>query len=133
MTNNETPFSKVLQPIIDNCFTPHATELAAITDRGEIAVVVFDPDPASTVMQQALRDLGWDGASVVFQLGAGLKKRLIADSVEHADLVTARWLRGGRTGRIFLWTGRGTLLINFQQGVGYSLEPGSSDASRAQA
>lgn len=35
--------------------------------------------------------------------------------------------------KIFLWTGRGTLLINYQPGVGFSLEPGSHDASRAQA
>jgi hypothetical protein len=130
---NAKPPGDVLQRIIDNCFTPNASALAGIIGRGEVAVVVFEPDPVDAVMKQALRDLGWDGASVVFQLAAGHKKRLIADSVEHADLVTARWLRGGRTGRIFLWSGRGTLLINFQQGVGYSLEPGSTDASRAQA
>ena|ERR1044071_1867872 len=127
------PLSEVMQPIIDNCFVPNADVLAGIIGRGEIAVAVYDLDEADAFMQQAVRDIGWDGTSAVFRLLARHRKRLIEHSEEYADHVTARWLRGARTGRIFLWTGRGTLLINYQPGVGYSLEPGSLDASRAQA
>jgi hypothetical protein len=127
------PPSEVLQPIIDNCFRPNADALSKIIGRGEVAVVVFKLDESDALALQAARDIGWDGTSVVFQLAGHTKKRLIEVSEQQADPVTARWLRGGRTGRIFLWTGRGTLLINYQPGAGYSVEPGSTDASRAQA
>lgn len=121
---------EVLQSIIDGCFVPNAGVLAGIIVRGEIAVVVYNLDETDALVQRAVKALGWDGTSPVFPLAARLRRTLIEESEQRADPVTARWLRGGSTGRIFLWTGRRTLLINYEPGDGYSLESGSLDASR---
>ena len=124
---------EVLQSLVEGCLVPNAEVLASLIGRGEVAVVVYNLDETDALVQRAARDLGWDGPSPVFPLQGRLKKALIEESEQRADLVTARWLRGGRTGRIFLWTGRGTLLINYQPDAGYSVEPGSLDASRPRA
>lgn len=123
------PFSEVMEPIIEACFTPNAYALASIIGGGQVAVAVFKLDEGDALAQQAARDIGWDGSSAVFPLSRDHKQRIIDRSVELGDPLTAQWLRGERNGRIFLWTGRGTVLVNFEPGRGYSLEPGSNDAA----
>lgn len=121
---------ELLQSIIEVCFVPNAGVLKGIIVRGEIAVVVYNLDETDVLVQKFVQALGWDGTSPVFPLEPRLRQALIEDSEQRGDLFIARWLRGGRTGRIFLWTRRGALLVNYEPSEGYSLESGSLDASR---
>ena len=41
--------------------------------------------------------------------------------------MTARWLTGRRPGRILVFSGVGSLLVNFDPDKGFALEPGSTD------
>jgi len=105
----------------------HAQDIAPIIANGGIAVVVYKPHDLA---REAARAVGWDGESATFKLSNAARQRLIASLLRRDDAVTCRWLRGNRAGRIFMISGAGTLLINFVPGVGYSLEPGSTDSER---
>ncbi len=110
---------KMMRRILDEGVIPHADALAMIWLNGEVAVVVFE---VADEGKDALRTLGWHGEAV-FALNRTRAEQL----AKRSDPVTAAWLRRRGPGRMFLWNGLGTLLLNHETGKGWSTEPGSTD------
>jgi len=88
---------------------------APILARGEIARVAIEGDRVGVVaidQKQAER------------IAANMEK------LEPRDTVSPRWFRRhGQQGRIFVTIDQGSFLLNFSPESGYSIEPGSTDAS----
>ncbi len=104
---------------------PSAGDLAPILAHGSVAVIVHAPSPAT---REAARAAGWDGETMVFPMSIATR-RLVA---MQADAVTAAWIgRDDGVGRIFVFSGAGTALVNFASGRGYWIEPGSLDGDRS--
>jgi hypothetical protein len=110
---------KMMRRILDEGVIPHAVALARIWLNEEVAVVVFE---VADECKDGLRILGWNGEAV-FALNRTRAEKLAARS----DPVTAAWLRRRGPRRMFLWSGSGTLLMNCEEGKGWSTEPGSTD------
>jgi hypothetical protein len=110
--------------LIDEGIRPHAEQIASIIVDGRgIAVVVYE---LRVNWHEAARMMGWDGEASIFRLTRKAARRLAT-----LDAVTARWVNSKRPGRILVLSGEGgTLLLNFTDGVGFSIEPGSTDESR---
>jgi hypothetical protein len=101
----------------------HAERIAELSLSGAVAVVCA-PDVAPEVRVQ----LGANDGSLAFAMSDEVRKAMIADCLKRGDSATVRWLRADSSGRIFYVSGSGgTLLINFEPGKGYSIEPGSTD------
>ena len=117
---------ELMDRIVKKGFGENAEAIMPIIARNEIAVVVFELDPANW---SAARDFGWDGKSPVFKMSKSLIKNFARGIRANFpdDKATPRWLENGRFGRIFLLIHHGTLLVNFDPESGYSLEPGSDD------
>jgi hypothetical protein len=108
-----------MRRILDEGVIPHTAALERIWLNGEVAVAVFE---VADKGKEGLRNLGWHGEAV-FALNRTRAERLAG----HSDPVTAAWLRRRGPGRMFLWNGLGTLLMNCEAGKGWSTEPGSTD------
>ena len=110
------------QLLIDQAVEPHAATIAEIHARGEIAVVVHKPVRRVAV---GARMLGWNGEVGAF----GIAQRVARDWLAHVDDVTARWVeRQDLDGaKVFLVTGRGSVLLNVTAGNHYTSEPESLD------
>ncbi len=104
--------------------------IAEIVLNGGVAVVVYEPDPENL---PALRDFGWDGKSAVFKLRWSGALRMAQGCAEVGDHVTGRWLFRRGTHRVLLAMHKGSLLFNYSENGGWSLEPGSTDHERAKA
>ncbi len=115
--------SQLADRLLDLGIKPHAEEIAAIAAKGDVAVVVFEPDPS---IADALNTIGWDGESHVFRLSNNAKRRLVAG----LDKVTMRWLNRKAGVRVFLFVQGGNLLVNLDE-RGWFIEPGSNDSGRA--
>jgi hypothetical protein len=115
--------AKVLDAIFTHGIKPHADAIAEVVESGDIAIVVHRLRPD---VERNARALGWDGVSPVFRMTESTRARMIASSEAIADTVTARWLRAKRTGRVFVLSGVGSLLVNVDED-GFSIEPGSTD------
>ncbi len=103
---------------------PYANEVARRGAAGEVAILALKPLHADG--RAALRAAGWDEKAVLFWMSNGYRKRL----AQHSDAVTARWLlRKTIEPRIFVFAGRGTLLLNVGA-RGYYFEPSSLDSER---
>ena len=128
---------QLLDDLIKNGIKANGEAIAEIVGVGEIAIVVYKLAPATDehgrATHEALRAIGWDGSASVFKVSAATRKRMIAQSEAYNDPITARWLRGGRNGRIFVWTGLGTFLLNHSESGDLTVEPGSLDMQRPQA
>jgi hypothetical protein len=118
-----------LVALLEHTIKPNAETIAEICVSGGIALVVRNPSDQG---RRAAAALGWDGTSA-FEMSMGQRKRMAEECEKVGDAVTARWLRrsGPGPGRIFAIAGNGTLLVNFEPGVGYSLEPGSTNRGAA--
>jgi hypothetical protein len=112
--------NRQMKRILDEGIKPNALAVARIFEERGTAVVVFEPMGMAV---QAARDLGWDGKSPIFKLRAGAARRLAS-----SDSATRAWLERRTSGRILVIAHEGTMLVNYTPGVGYSVEPGSTDA-----
>jgi hypothetical protein len=106
--------------LLEKGIKPHVDELTRIVARGRIAVVVFEPDLSIPLTVQFLDSLGWEKRTVFEMPKSAIK------NMSKSDHVTKAWLTRKANGRIFVITGGGTFLVNFEPGGGYSLEPGST-------
>lgn len=115
----EAPLAEIIPELMDNAIKPNAEAIAAIILRGDIALVAYKPDA------QWRTAFGVPPGDVHIAVMPGpVRKRMI----ENGDSVTSRWLRGGRTGRVFVVWGPGTMLVNVDKNGAFSLELGSTDA-----
>jgi hypothetical protein len=93
---------------------------------GGIVCAVFELlDPK----ESGAHGLGWDGKSAVFRLTPE-KTLLFAANLEKlspGDLAI-QWLRTPRFARTLLFVHGGTLCLNFNQGRGYEVAPGTLDS-----
>jgi hypothetical protein len=114
--------------VLDGAVKPHASAIAAIiVDGTSVAVIVHKPGEAAAA---ALHGLEWDGSVPVFGLSGVTLTRVAETSASMGGEVTQKWLKSHRPGRLFVFWGDGTLLINYAQGAGFNLEPGSTDMER---
>lgn len=108
---------------------PYGRRIANVTADGSIAAVVFEPKGD---VEKFARKLGWEKYHPVpvFRLSPEIMANMAA-----ADRVTAAWLaRSDKSiARIIVFTGLGSLLLNFEPSRGYWLEPESTDGEQAQA
>lgn len=109
--------------LLDEGIKPHATTIAGIVSSGDIAGVVFDLHPD---LHNDAKSWGWNGADPVFRVSNRLRKIAAQNFKAQGDAASERWFASDRRGRIFVLVQRGTLLLNYEQGKGYCLEPGSS-------
>jgi len=105
---------------------PHVDEIMDIALAGGVAVLVFEATPKWAT---ALRNMGGTGKleTHVFRLSPDGEKTLA-----KADAVTKRWIERKHSdpenpiARIFVAAHDGaSLLVNFEPGKGFSIEPGS--------
>jgi hypothetical protein len=119
--------ARVLRELLDQSIKPYAESLARITADGGIAIVVHEPDARDAGLMAALAEAGWDGRPVL-RMATAFRHRLLRGCAEMGDAVTVRWLRRkSPLGRVFVFMGRGTLLLNVGS-AGITIEPGSLDA-----
>ena len=117
---------KILDRLLDEGIKPHATEIAEIVADGDLAALMFEP---SEQAKQAVQSLGWDGQAAAFKVAGERAKALAVQLRKVGDTATAAWLERKQPGRILVFTGDGTLCVNFQPGGGFSIEPGTLDAA----
>lgn len=109
----------LLETLLTEAIKPNAEAIARIVLKGEIALVAYEAD-----------DKWCDALGVPRKTRVDVRVlpgRIRKSMIEHGDSVTSRWLRGGRTGRVFVVMHSGSLLVNFDGASGFSLEPGSTD------
>lgn len=112
------PIADVIPELMEHAIKPNAEAIARIVLAGAVALVAYKPDP------KWCKTLGLEpNTSVAVAVLPGPMRKAM---IKNGDSVTSRWLRGGRTGRIFVVWNVGTLLVNFD-GREFSLEPGSTD------
>jgi hypothetical protein len=110
---------------LEQAIKPYATEIAeCCVGHGGLAVVVHAPDAS---VRDVLRKHGWDGEKV------WAMPETLRQALAYSDHVTGPWLERpwdeGDPLRIFLFSGSGTALLNFDPAAGWSVEPGSTDTS----
>jgi hypothetical protein len=103
----------------------HADLLLPIFNRGGVAIAFYEFADETTA-----RAWGWSPERPILAMPRKLKKRLA-----QTDKATKRWLAEPHFGphRVFMCVHRGTFLVNYVEGEGFSLEPGSIDAEREDA
>ena len=123
LTPDET--AAFMSDLLNRGVKPHAERIAAITETGDIAVVVFE---ASGLAKEGAASLGWDGASPIFRL-SNAKRKTMADHLSKVgDKVSANWFNDqSRDGRIYLVVHEGAFLLNVTDN-GLEIEPGSLDS-----
>jgi hypothetical protein len=120
----------VIQPLLCRLLAegiiPNAGAIAEIVRENRISVLVFEP---SDDTRAAAISLGWNDGTSVIQLSRKRAKRLAEGFRKMGDSVSARWFERQRgPARIFVLIHDGTLLVNFEQGKGCSIEPRSADS-----
>jgi hypothetical protein len=121
---------EVLRWLDEEAFSRLSEHIAKIIAAGRIAVVVHEPHPEVLDGIAALGG-GRSTATRVFALAPKRAKRLARIFSRVNDLVTAKWLKRvdtASTGRLYVCVHLGTLLVNYVEGEGFSIEPGSVDA-----
>jgi hypothetical protein len=121
----------IFNRLLERGIKPNARQIASIVTHGQIAAVMFELDPEN---EKILRDnISWKGEAV-WRMSTKVRKAIAAACAEVGDFVGERWLLAKeRKGRIFVYWGSGTFLVNFEPGHGYWPEPGSSDTERTEA
>ncbi len=109
-----------MRRVMDEGIRPHSEALARIALARDVAVAVFEVNDRN---KWVLRTMGWDGRAAVFPMPNDYRKRLARIS----DTVTAAWLTRdpANVARVFVWSGIGTILLNFALKRGWWIEPGS--------
>ena len=113
--------ASVMAHILENEIVPNAETIVSIHAKGRVALVVspnLEPSYRNALRVPANGNCG--------VLGSAARKVMIQQARRINDLVTARWLKGTRPGRIFyISKGGGTLLLNFDSESGFTVEPDS--------
>jgi hypothetical protein len=115
---------ELLTRILEKGIKPHAEAISRASLAGEVSVVFYEIQIGEPALVSALRSLGWrGGTSECVRLSRTRAERL-ADNLPPVDSAS-KWLRGHRPGRIFAFTGKGSICVNFRPERGYWLEPGT--------
>jgi hypothetical protein len=124
---------KFMQRLLAQGIKPHAEEIEGVwREHGEVAVVFFELTPA--LREEMARAFLWNGDAAVVRMPPEVARRIVSECKERGDEVTPRWLTDKRgwppwVGRIFVVAHAGaTLLVNYEPGEGFSVEPGSTAA-----
>jgi len=113
---------------LDDSVKPFSKEIVTIWSQGGIAVVWFEPSERAIAWLR--ESFGWDGTAPVVRMPKAVVRAMADNCKEMGDEVTGKWLESKRIARVFaILHDASTLLINYEQGRGYSLEPGSTDES----
>src|SRR5688572_16807128 len=108
LTPDET--AAFLSDLLNRGVKPHAERIAAITETGDIAVVVFE---VSGLAKEGAASLGWDGASPIFRLSKAKRKTMADHLGKIGDKVSANWFNDqSRDGRIYFVVHEGAFLLN---------------------
>lgn len=119
------PSQELLDRILEEGIKANVRAIAEIVVDGAIAVLVFEPHSGA---MDALRAIGLDSASKVFELSRTHREGLAQHVLSLGDQRSADWLTRKAEGRIFVFVHGKTLFINFdERDGGYSIEPGSLD------
>jgi hypothetical protein len=113
----------LLHRLLEEGIKPHAVELTQIAMRGEVAVIVFEPDETAL---PALEAMGWNKRTV-FGMTRSRGERFAKASSDPVWRAWAARPSNMTCLRIFVCIHMGTLLVNYRQDKGYDLEPGQSD------
>jgi hypothetical protein len=112
----------LMDRVLEQGVKPHAAEIAAIGLSGRFACLVFEP---GDLHRKVVRTWGRTGEAV-FPLSPE-QVRVLAST----DRAALRWFSippDESKIKVFLLVHEGTLLINYEPGHGWSVEPGSTDA-----
>ena len=115
--------TRFLDEFLAEAIKPQWDAIEPIIDTGEIAVVVWNLDVQSS---KAANMIGWDGKTSVFPMTQAVRRKMAAGCASLGDDITGRWLTGKCGKRIFAMTRLGTLLVNYADGLGFSVQPAST-------
>lgn len=122
-----------LNRLLEEGIKPLSEKIATIHLNGDVAVLFFeietgDSAEAKTAMASA-KDLGWTGGRAEVAAMTKTRAAKFADAIATiapTDPAIA-WLRGRKSGRIFVCVSAATLCVNFVPGTGFTIEPGTLD------
>jgi hypothetical protein len=113
---------KLFEHLIEDGIGPNLDAISEIAGRDELPVLVFELNDA---VREDIQALGWKGESV-FAMAKPKAARVFRD----VDAVTAPWILRPHPidgFHLLVFTGLGSLLVNWDPKVGFRLEPGSTD------
>jgi hypothetical protein len=113
---------KILDLVLARGIRPNRKRIVQIGVAGDIAVLVFDPSDGGV---ETAKKLGRRGDEPVFSV----TNQAAAPAMPDADAITQKWLSSTPSKgifRIYVLVNDERLLVNFQPGHGFSLEPGSA-------
>ncbi len=113
---------RLLRRLHDEVIGLNTDLIHAIVDRGAVACAVLDVSPEA---KTALRALGWDGASVVFELDHIALSRLARAFESDGRKAGAHWLRTRRGRRVLLFLSGATVCFNLSDDGEMTVAPGT--------
>jgi hypothetical protein len=126
-----------LQKLTGPVFKANADFMAECIASGGLVCCLIDSHAFEANARKLATVLGWSGRGSAFRVPSPVITKWVSTLDEIGDRVTHTWLtrepavdsEGNiTTGRVFLITPVcGTLLVNFTLGLGFGIEPGSTD------
>jgi hypothetical protein len=113
---------ETLDRLLARGIKPHGSRIARIGNAGDFAVVLFDPSEGGI---EVAKKLGRQGDEPVFAVSV----QKACDTLLDADAMTQKWFSAAPSKgliKIYVLVNDEHLLVNFQRGRGFSLEPGSA-------
>ena len=116
----------IFDRILEEGIKPNVETIARAHANGEVAIVFFEVAADDPESKEGAKALGWLGSLCECVPMNRTRAEALANALPQVD-PAARWLRGRRPGRIFLFVQRGTFCIDYELGKGYSFAPGTTD------
>jgi hypothetical protein len=114
---------KTLDLVLARGIRPNRKRIVQIGVAGDVAVLVFEPSDGGV---ETAKKLGRRGEELVF----AVSNQTAAPAMPDADAITQKWFSSTPSKgvfRIYVLVNDEQLLVNFQPGHGFSLEPGSAE------
>jgi hypothetical protein len=113
---------EILNRVLAQGIKPHRSQIVKTGKAGEVAVVLFDAGDGAI---EVAKKLGRQGDEAIFAVSSQMARHALAD----ADAMTQKWFAASPSKgviKIYVLVNDEHLLVNFQPGHGFSLEPGSA-------
>ena len=114
---------------------PNAEAIARIFEDGDVAVLFFEvgrgPESMKAAAEAAARGLGWKGGVVEVARITATRAETLANALawkQPGDAAAIAWLRRRSGMRLLVLAHVGSLCIDYVDGEGFDVVPGTDDA-----